>query len=836
MDVLCPPFMRGAAEEGMTATARPNKSRRPEKQKSRLVRLWEAIFFPGDLLALAAAFALLVSVALALEAAGWALGLRVVLPAAGLSLVIGLMLARSQYNDLFALVVSAIYGAALIVLLAALNQPGGLAQGIYEVFGRSFQWVYDAFTGGVNQDDLVFTLIISALFWFLGHNLAWHLFRVNQVWRAILPAGLILVINAVYYSGVGDLTHYLIIYVFFALLLVARAHLDAREWDWYANGVRAPAGFRRKMMAVGLVLATALLVGWLAPVQNLEGRLNEFQQFMSGEGLQQLGELWNRLFTTAQSEGPVTSDYYGGDSLELGGAIRLGDEIALVASAPNERRYYWRSRTFDFYDMGRWTSGAEIRLSDPEAPLNLTIAADEMLAREPVQQTITLGLPTSRLVYTAPQPYEVGLATRTDLRYGPADSMSISVIRPARVLYAGDSYDATSLMSIATADQLRSAGVDYPQHIRDLYTSPAPSMTARTAALAQEVISAAGAVTPYDQAKALETWLRTNIAYQELIPMPPPGQDPVDWLLFDLRMGYCNYYASAMIVMLRSLGVPARMAAGFAQGDWSADQNAFIVREKDAHTWVEVFFPGYGWINFEPTAAQAEVNRGDQPNLVPPEFTPTAPAPTATLTPSPTFTPSPTPTPAAQPELTEAADGAPMPQPPSATPTVTPTPTPAPLAMATPPPQLPQPRDPLAFIAPGLTLGFLILFLIALMLLISVLVYWYWEWRGMRGLSPVARAYARLERYIGLIGLHPPPQQTPHERRELILVQLPQAEPPVNAITSLYTAERYGQREPDAQAVAGEVAEQAWPDARGSIVRRWLQRVFVPWRVRTARD
>ncbi len=816
----------------MTATAQPKTPPRSGRPKNRLLRLWESVFFPGDLLALVAAFALLLTVALALEAAGWELGLRVVLPASALSLIVGLVLARSQYNDLFALIVSAIYGAALIVLLAALNEPGGLAEGIYDVFSRSFQWVYDAFTGGVNQDELVFTLIMSALFWFLGHNMAWHLFRVNQVWRAILPPGLILVINAVYYSGSGNLTLYLVGYVFFALLLVARAHLDAREWDWYTNGVRAPKGFRRKMMMVGLALALVLLVGWLAPVQNLEGRLNEFQEFMAGEGITQLGELWNRLFTAAQTEGPVTSDYYGGDSLELGGAIRLGDEIALLASAPNDRRYYWRSRTFDFYDMGRWTSGAEIRLTDPEAPLSITMAADESLSRVPVDQTITIGLPTSRLIYAAPQPYEIGLPTRTDLRYGPGESMSVSVIRPARVLYEGDSYDATSMVSTATAEQLRAAGVDYPQHIRDLYMSPAPSMSARTAALAREIVTTAGAVTPYDQAKAIETWLRTNITYDELIPMPPTGQDPVDWLLFEIRRGYCNYYASAMVVMLRSLGVPARMAAGFAQGEWSAEENAFVVRERDAHTWVEVYFPGYGWIDFEPTAAQELPDRGDEPNVVPPQMTPTAAAPTATLTASPTFTPSPTPTPQAQPELTEAADGAPMPAPPSVTPTPSPTPTPEPLAITNPPPQRPQPRDPLSFIAPGLTLGFFILFMIALALLSSVVVYWYWEWRGMRGLSPVARAYARLERYISLIGLHPPPQQTPNERREQILMQLPQSEPPVNAITSLYTAERYGRSEPEAQEVAGEVAEHAWPDVRGSIVRRWLRRVFMPWKGR----
>jgi transglutaminase-like putative cysteine protease len=613
-----------------------------------------------------------------------------------------------------------------------------------------------------------------------------------------------------------------------ALVLVARAHLDAREWDWYTHGVKAPRGFRRRMMVVGLILALALLLGWLAPTSNLEGRLDSFREFMSGDGVSQLGELWNRLFSAAETQGPVTSDYYGGDTLELGGAIRLGDEVALVVNAPEDRRYYWRSRTFDFYDMGRWTSAADVRLTDPESPLDVNIPADEMASRVPVQQVITMGLPGSRLVYTAPQPQVVGLSARMDLRYLPGEAMSVSVIRPMRVIAEGDSYTATSLMSEATAAQLQAAGANYPQHIRDLYLSPAPSMTARTAALARDIVTQAGAVTPYDQAKALEIWLRANITYDELIPEPPPGQDPVDWVLFDNPRGYCNYYASAMIVMLRSLGVPSRMAAGFAQGEWVADEDAFVVREKEAHTWVEVYFPGYGWIEFEPTAAQAQVERGDLPPQVA-QPSPTSAAPTATLTPTATFTPSPTPTPQAPPEMTEQADGSPMPAPPSATPTPTATPTPGALVIPTPPPQRPAPRDPLAFIAPGLGLGFLILFLLSTALLVAVVIYWTWEWRGMRGLSPVARAYARMERYIALVGLRPPPQRTPDERRQDILNVLPQAEPPVNAITALYTAERYGQRDADEQAVAGEMADHAWPDVRGSILRRWFRRLVLPW-------
>src|SRR5690606_13185861 len=361
--------------------------------------------------------------------------------------------------------------------------------------------------------------------------------------------------------------------------------------------------------------------------------------FLQSEPLTQLSELWNRLFTSIETQGPTTADYYGGDSLELGGAIRLGDQVVFLASAPNNRRYYWRSRVFDNYDSGRWSSAAGIRLTDPEPPLDIVQDTLSTTARVPVQQQFTMGLSASRLVYAAPQPLRIDLATRSDLSYATDQSMIMSVIRPMRVLYEGETYTATSMMSNATADQLRQAGTDYPQWVRDTYSPYFPSVSGRTIQLARQIVEDAGATTPYDQAKAIETWLRTNISYNEVIPQPPAGVDPVASVLFDSREGSCNYYDSAMVAKLRSIGVTARMAAGFAQGDWDEAERAFVVRERDAHTWVEVYFPGYGCIEFEPTSAQAPLNRGDQ------IIVPQGEAPTNTPLPSPTPTDTPIPSP-----------------------------------------------------------------------------------------------------------------------------------------------------------------------------------------------
>jgi hypothetical protein len=242
---------------------------------------------------------------------------------------------------------------------------------------------------------------------------------------------------------------------------------------------------------------------------------------------------------------------------------------------------------------------------------------------------------------------------------------------------------------------------------------------------------------------------------------------------------------------------------------------------------VEVYFPGYGWIEFEPTSAQAPLNRGDQvvvPQGQPPTNTP-LPTPTATNTPIPS------PTPTLPPSGESTPDTQSQELPPTITPTFTPSPTATPVIVPTqPPPLRPQPRDPLSFLLPALGLGLVVLLVVLALLAVIVFIYWYWEWRGMRGLSPVARAYARLERYLGLIGIHMRPQQTPEERRQQIVRELPVAEPPVTAITSLYSAERYGRKRNPEMSPQSRAADKAWSEARGNILQRFVRRLLMPWR------
>ena len=147
------------------------------------------------------------------------------------------------------------------------------------------------------------------------------------------------------------------------------------------------------------------------------------------------------------------------------------------------------------------------------------------------------------------------------------------------------------------AAELRTAGNDYPNRIAIRYLQ-LPSLDPRVAALARKVT--AGAPTAYDKAHAVESFLQQNYAYT--LELPGATADPLANFLFERRQGHCEYFASAMAVMLRTLGIPTRVVTGFRGGEYNDLTGSYIIRGRDAHAWVEVFFPNQGWVTFDPTA------------------------------------------------------------------------------------------------------------------------------------------------------------------------------------------------------------------------------------------
>lgn len=344
---------------------------------------------------------------------------------------------------------------------------------------------------------------------------------------------------------------------------------------------------------------------------------------------------------------------------------------------------------------------------------------------------------------------------------------------PAR----GEQYEVTGLDSFASPGDLRGAGADDPSYVDTRYTLLPTTVTEQTIALTEDVTR--GADNRFDQAITIQDYLRASFTYDETIDVPPDNRDVVDYFLFESKRGYCEYYASAMVVMLRTLDVPARIAAGYRAVPFDDASGGYLYREKQAHTWVEVYFPGYGWIPFEPTPVAEPLPYGDdqaQQEEVPPATV--EPEPTPTVLPSPT--PESVATPAAVVTTeTERRDG-----------------------------------DDLRRYADEAALGLGLLLLIVVLAAGVGSVLWLW---GFRGLSPIGGLYARVQRIGRWWGMRPNPSKTPVEFARDLGNAAPSMRSPARLLAHLYEAEQYGGRPvATSDAVAGQ---SAWKELRVQVVK-----------------
>ena len=163
-------------------------------------------------------------------------------------------------------------------------------------------------------------------------------------------------------------------------------------------------------------------------------------------------------------------------------------------------------------------------------------------------------------------------------------------------------YEGFSMLPARNVPRLRAASSEYPEDIRDTYLQ-LPRLDSRIPELAKQIT--AHVQTPYDKTISLENYLRSHYAYN-LNLTGKPGDDPLAHFLFETRSGHCEYFASAMAIMLRTLGIPTREVNGFLPGEYNDLGEDYIVRASDAHSWVEVYFPGSGWMTFDPTPPGAE--------------------------------------------------------------------------------------------------------------------------------------------------------------------------------------------------------------------------------------
>ncbi len=283
--------------------------------------------------------------------------------------------------------------------------------------------------------------------------------------------------------------------------------------------------------------------------------------------------------------------------MDLRSRGRLSDEI--VMKVRSEESVPYRGVAFDDYNGKGW----EISAGDTTEKLtsnNLRFDTFTATNTEPgegpvreVSQVFYVEKDSSNIIFGAYRPETVFFPTST-IKIDPYASL-----RAPYQIPEGSAYSVISSVPNASPAQLRSAGTVYPEEIADRYTQLPPTGLERTHALASRLTE--GTTNPYDAVLRMNQYLKETYPYDLSIPPQMEEMDAVEYFLFEQKRGYCEQFSSSLAVMARSLGIPARVATGYAPGEYNPFTGYYDVRASDAHAWVEIYFPGYGWSTFDPT-------------------------------------------------------------------------------------------------------------------------------------------------------------------------------------------------------------------------------------------
>jgi transglutaminase-like putative cysteine protease len=484
------------------------------------------------------------------------------------------------------------------------------------LLSRMYHWVTGLF-GGQGFYDLVATALVWGLAVYLvAFWSGWILRRRSQPLLACLPAGFLLAATLNY----SHLKSYVLMpFLAGALFMMAVSSLNSHLHRWAATGVDYSEDIRTEIIFAAAALAfTIPMLASLAPSLSIPVLIALTRPLTSrGEngstgvrkylGLKQ--DNTNAEFFAGRRAAGLPRSHLMGSGPELSDKIVMTVQLvpgpSVLAQSGGQEftpNFYWRSMSYDQYTGRGWLT-SELGYED--------FGPGESLpeARSPSQREIKQYY---RLIGTSPNlppknyqhlVYSDGELLTVDHKFKVAWRSSMDVFG---AVISESAYQTTSLVTEASEGQLVSAGENYPQWVAEHYLSLPTNLPDRIYVLARDLT--ATAPTPYERAKAIESYLR-SFPYTLEVEAPPAGHDVVDYFIFDLRKGYCDYYATSMVVLARAAGIPSRLVIGYASGRYDPNEDQYIVTEADAHSWVEIYFPDIGWIEFEPTAARPEIER-----------------------------------------------------------------------------------------------------------------------------------------------------------------------------------------------------------------------------------
>ncbi|MFZ2057510.1 MAG: transglutaminaseTgpA domain-containing protein [Acidimicrobiales bacterium] len=388
-------------------------------------------------------------------------------------------------------------------------------------------------------------------------------------------------------------------------------------------------------IALGSIAATGLVIvltgaGFLvllpAPratqLITLPASLTSYLPLRDPGGITGTGDQSTEPAQPGKASGTTGVGGYLGFATELDIAVRgaLGNEVIMRVRA--DRPGYFLGMTYDTWDGRNWkrspptarivqlTTGSPFDVSSVLSSFDQAqgqmgggmvpgLYGDELGSGPANIQTFYVAQPIANLLFATPDPTEVYFPEHS-LIVGADDSMRSTIAMTPGTVYTVVSTDTALAPSVlAKARPLQSSQM--PAALGPDLELP-PGRYERVAALARQIVTAARATTTYAKVTALEAWMGRHLRYSTDIPPLLAGQDAVNQFLFGSRVGYCEQISTSLAVMLRTLGVPTREAIGYVPGPFDPLSDLYEIQAKDAHAWVQVWFPEVGWQNFDPTA------------------------------------------------------------------------------------------------------------------------------------------------------------------------------------------------------------------------------------------
>ena len=490
------------------------------------------------------------------------------------------------------------------------------------LMSRFSNWLRAIRTGTPIIDPVVITILWGTALWVAVLWARWWVQKRNHVLIGALPTIVLLGWNTYYTHSTVGIT-WLIFTLGAVLTLRASISYDRATQRWAANRIE------RGNIEAGLVFSVVLLSSVMVilasflpsiPIKEIANLVDDlFEQPADPSLARSLGLEQTPVGGSAAESHPTPTRIPNAGanapaSHHIGAAPALAQDVVMLITVDEYSPppidefatihtqesvpYYWRAQTYQNYNGQSWLTG-DTRIREFEAGQSLPVSNSTQSRYIPVTQHVTRLQPDNSTVFASGELLSLDQSSRT-VTDGNGEIISAYT--------ETNPYTAFSRINALDVGTLRAAGTDYPLTTRAYLQLP-NDLPPRVRDLALTLT--AGEDTPFDKAVVLETYLR-QFPYSLDVPAPPQNRDAVDYFLFDLHKGYCDYYATAMVVMARAAGLPARLVLGYSQGAYDRTNEHFVIRDSNAHTWVEVYFPDIGWVAFEPTPSQPNIFRPGQ--------------------------------------------------------------------------------------------------------------------------------------------------------------------------------------------------------------------------------